>query len=218
LIIGAIPPRGSAGDALVSRSGYTLKTLPQGAKVGTSSNRRAAQLLHRRPDLQIINIRGNVDTRLRKALAAAGEYDAIVLALAGLERLEQTHIISEKLALDDMLPAPGQGALAVQCRHESVALQWLKPLNHEPTAAAVTAERAFLAGLGSGCSLPVAAYAEIIDETLNLRGRVNAPDGSEQIDVSLSGKTEINAAGELGAELARIALGKGVARLLEKHS
>jgi hydroxymethylbilane synthase len=215
LTIGAIPPRDNPGDALVSRNGYRLHTLPRGATVGTSSRRRSAQLLHRRPDLRVMDIRGNVDTRLRKALDKDSQYDAVVLALAGLERLGQTQFITERLTLDDMLPAPGQGALAVQCRHEPHALAWLAPLNHAPSEIAVTAERAFLGELGRGCSLPVAAYAEVEGDTLRLRGRVTAPDGSEQIDVALSGSVGRSSARELGAELARTALGKGVARLLE---
>lgn len=212
LMLGAILPRAHPADALISRHGYTLSTLPHGAAIGTSSRRRAAQLLHLRPDLRLLDIRGNIDTRIRKALDPDGDYDAIVLALAGLERLSQTQVVTEKLAFDIMLPAPGQGALAVQCRAEAEALAWLRPIHHESTALAVTAERGFLAGLGGGCSLPVAAYAEITDGTLHLRGRVTAPDGGEQIDVNLSG--DPLSAQTLGAELAQIALGKGVARLL----
>jgi hydroxymethylbilane synthase len=214
LTLGAIPVRGSAGDALVSRDGYTLDTLPHGASVGTSSRRRAAQLLYHRPDLRIIEIRGNVDTRLRKALDENGDYDAIVLALAGLERLQLTQFVSQKLSLDDMLPAPGQGALAVQCRDDAAVTQWLLPINHEPTRITVTAERAFLAGLGGGCSLPIAAYASINGDILRLRGRVTAPDGSEQVDVAAESAADSVSAGELGAELAAKALGSGVARLL----
>lgn len=215
LTIGAIPARAHPGDALISRGGHTLKTLPYGAAVGTSSRRRAAQLLHQRPDLRTIDIRGNVDTRVRKALDPEGSYDAIVLALAGLERLGLSQVITESLALDDMLPAPGQGALAIQCRDESDSLKWLAPLNHAPTEAIVTAERAFLAALGGGCSLPVGAYAEIVDHKLLLRGRVTALDGSEQIDVALSSADDALSARKLGMELAKLALENGVARLLE---
>jgi hydroxymethylbilane synthase len=214
LTLGAIPLRGSAGDALVSRDGYTLDTLPQGAAVGTSSRRRASQLLYRRPDLRMIEIRGNVDTRLRQALDENGDYDAIVLALAGLERLGLTQYVSQKLSLDDMLPAPGQGALAVQCRDKADVIEWLSPINHEPTKITVTAERAFLAGLGGGCSLPIAAYAAIEGDTLWLRGRVTAPDGSEQVDVTAESAVDVQSASELGANLADKALASGVARLL----
>jgi hydroxymethylbilane synthase len=214
LTLGAIPLRGSASDALVSREGFTLDTLPHGASVGTSSRRRAAQLLYRRPDLRMIEIRGNVDTRVHKALDENGAYDAIVLALAGLERLQFTQFVSQKLSLDDMLPAPGQGALAVQCCDEADVIQWLSPINHEPTRITVTAERAFLAGLGGGCSLPIAAYAAIDGDTLRLRGRVTAPDGSEEVDVAAEGTVDSVSANELGAALAEKALGSGVARLL----
>ena len=218
LAIGAVPPRGQPGDALVSRAGYTLATLPQDAAVGTSSSRRAAQLLHHRPDLRVLDIRGNVDTRLKKAFDPDGDYDAILLALAGLERLGQTHTVSQVLALDEMLPAPGQGALAVQCRQEADSLRWLAPLNHAASEIAVTAERAFLAGLGGGCALPIAAYGEVEGHTLHLRGRVTAPDGSQQVDAALRGAAELAAARELGAALAQVALDQGAARLLEGRS
>jgi hydroxymethylbilane synthase len=215
LTIGAIPMRGNPGDALVSRNGYQLATLPQGATVGTSSRRRAAQLLHHRPDLKIVEIRGNVDTRLRKALDKDGDYDAIILALAGLERLGLTEAMTEKLSLDDMLPAPGQGALAVQCRNDADVLAWLAPINHIATAITVTAERAFLAGLGGGCSLPIASYGEIQEGKLYLRGRITAPNGSKQIDVEGESPLDLVEARELGAELTQLALAKGAAELLE---
>ncbi|MEP6988554.1 MAG: hydroxymethylbilane synthase [Chloroflexota bacterium] len=215
LTIGAIPQRAIANDVLVSKRSYTLATLPQNATVGTSSRRRAAQLLHKRPDLQIVDIRGNIDTRIRKALDPDGVYDAIVLASAGLERLGQNQVISEVLSLDDMMPAPGQGALAVQCRDESLSRSLLTPINHAETEMAVVAERAFLGGLGGGCALPIAAYATIEGETLHLQGRVNAVDGTQQVDVSLSGTANIESAVQMGHELAQIALGQGVAALLE---
>ena len=215
LTIGAIPQRAKANDVLVSRQSYTLATLPQGATVGTSSRRRAAQLLHKRPDLQIVDIRGNVDTRIRKALDPQGIYDAIVLASAGLERLGQTQVISERLSTEDMMPAPGQGALAVQCRDENVLRKLFIPINHSETEISVTAERAFLGGLGGGCALPIAAYATVEGEKLRLLGRVTAIDGSKQIDVSLQGVASLEAAHELGRELADMALGQGVAALLE---
>ncbi|MBA3868319.1 MAG: hydroxymethylbilane synthase [Anaerolineae bacterium] len=215
LTVGAIPQRAIANDVLVSKRSYTLATLPQNATVGTSSRRRAAQLLHKRPDLQIVDIRGNIDTRIRKALDPDGVYDAIVLASAGLERLGQNQVISDVLSLDDMMPAPGQGALAVQCRDEKLSRSLLTPINHAETEMAVVAERAFLGGLGGGCALPIAAYATIEGETLHLQGRVNAVDGTQQVDVSLSGTANIESAVQMGHELAQIALGQGVAALLE---
>jgi hydroxymethylbilane synthase len=215
IAVGATPTRATVNDAVVSRAGYTLRTLPQGATVGTSSRRRAAQLLYRRPDLQIADIRGNVDTRLRKALDADGVYDAIVLASAGLERLGRMDAVSELLSTDDMLPAPGQAALGIQCRHDVESLELLRPINDAATAICVTAERGFLAGLGGGCSLPIAAHAVIENGQLNVRGRVNSPDGSQQVDVEISGAAAVETARALGTELARAALDRGVGELLE---
>jgi hydroxymethylbilane synthase len=222
IVIGAIPPRASIEDALVSRARHSLASLPEGAVVGTSSRRRAGQLLHARSDLRCIDLRGNVDTRLRKALDPDGPYDAIVLARAGLERLNRGNTISQTLPLDVMLPAPGQGALAVQCRDEETALALLKSLDHAATRVAVTAERAFLTGLGGGCSVPVAAYGSINDRSLILLGRITSLDGSQQVDVSLtaaydvSSGAAITAAGELGHRLAEKALQQGVAHILEE--
>jgi hydroxymethylbilane synthase len=215
LVIGAVPVRANPADALVSRQGYTLATLPQGAVIGTSSYRRAAQLLHKRPDLQICDIRGNVDTRIRKALAADGGYDAIVLAYAGLERLGHTDVITQVLDFDTMLPAPGQGAIAVQTRDEPAFLQTLLLIHHCNTALAVTAERAFLAGLGGGCSVPVAAYAHWEDARLILRGRVCSPNGTQQIEVSATADVQnIQTAHVLGLTLAQDALEKGAKTMM----
>ena len=215
LTIGAVPVRAGIHDALVSRTGYTLTSLPVGAAVGTSSTRRAAQLLRRRPDLQIVDIRGNVPTRVRKALDPDGPYDAIVLAYAGLERLDMLNVISDTLPPDVMLPAPGQGALAVQCRDDADSLALLQPLGHAETRLAVTAERAFLAALGGGCSVPVAAYATVENGLLHLRGRVNAPDGGRQIHVEAQvNAADLDAAHHCGAELAREALAQDADTLL----
>lgn len=216
LAIGAVLERGSAADVLISRAGYTLDTLPHGATVGTSSRRRAAQLRSLRPDLRILDLRGNVDTRLRKALDPDGPYDAIVLAHAGLERLELAAAITQVLPPDLIMPAPGQGALAVQCRAEPAMLALLAPLDHAATRQAVTAERSFLAGLGGGCAVPVAAYATVDGGELRLRGRIIAADGHRQINVALSGAAD-DAAG-LGIRLARQALAQGAAGLLAEKS
>jgi hydroxymethylbilane synthase len=219
LVIGALPIRANPADVLISRNGYTLTTLPQGAVIGTSSYRRSAQLLHQRPDLQIRDIRGNVDTRIRKALATDGGYDAIVLAYAGLERLGHTNVITQVLDFDTMLPAPGQGAIAVQIRDEPALLQTLLPIHHSNTALAVTAERSFLAGLGGGCSVPVAAYAQWEDRRLTLRGRVNTPNGTQQIDVSATADVQnLQTAHGLGMTLAQNALDKGAKAMMEKLS
>jgi hydroxymethylbilane synthase len=215
LTLGAIPERAAVEDALVSRSGVPFAALLHGATIGTSSRRRAAQLLAARPDLHIADIRGNVDTRLRKAHDPDGTYDAIILAAAGLTRLGLEAEITEALSLDLMLPAPGQGALAVQCRDDAALLELLAPLNHLPTRLSVTAERAFLARLGGGCSLPIAAYATATDRGIELRCRVSAPDGSEQMDFSGTSEATPEAAHELGSQVAAKALNQGVRRLLE---
>jgi hydroxymethylbilane synthase len=219
LAIGAVPERAPVNDVLVSRGRTVFSQLPIGAKVGTSSRRRAAQLLARRPDLTMADIRGNVPTRIQKVLD--GAYDATVLAQAGLERLGRADTISEVLPLDMALPAPGQGALGIQCRDDAPSLGLLEPINHALTQVAVTAERAFLARLGGGCAVPVAAYGEIRDGLLSLRGRVCAPDGSPQIDVSLSAALDVTHGGALaqarrvGGELADQALREGAAHILE---
>lgn len=219
LVIGAITERANPADALVSRRDYTLATLPQGARVGTSSTRRAAQLLYKRPDLIILDIRGNVDTRVRKALAAEGDYDAIALAYAGLERLGRTDVISEVLDFEDMLPAPGQGAIAVQTRDDPALLQALAHIDHRESALAVTAERAFLAGLGGGCSVPVAAHAVRQQDRLVVRGRVCSPDGTQLIDVTHSAAvTNPNEAVAAGMALAREALAQGAKQLMEQRA
>jgi hydroxymethylbilane synthase len=202
LVIGAIIERGDPGDLLVTRGGHTLATLPHGARLGTSSRRRAAQLLRQRPDLTILDLRGNVDTRLRKALDPDGPYDGVVLAQAGVERLGLVVEHAERLHDDVMLPAPGQGALAVQCGDDVALRALLEPLNHLPTQLSVTAERAFLAALGGGCATPVAALGTVQGDRLTLRGRVTRPDGGEQMDVSGAGRTAPDAARALGEQLA----------------
>ena len=220
LTIGCIPGRAEVRDAVISRDDHTLVTLPEGATVGTSSLRRAAQLLARRPDLRTEPLRGNVDTRVRKALG--GQYDAIILAGAGLTRLGLEKHVTEWLSLDEMLPAPGQGALAVQCRvddHETLSL--LAALEDPSTRKAVTAERAFLSGLGGGCSVPVAAHATVESAVMNLpkdqrpkviklTGLVISEDGKKAIQVSRIGFD----AQLLGSELAQRAIAQGAREIL----
>jgi hydroxymethylbilane synthase len=216
LVMGAIPVRAPVHDVLVSRHGVGLDALPEGATIGTSSRRRAAQIRHRFPHFQMADIRGNVDTRVRKALEAEGPYDAIVLARAGMERLAHGDAITEILPLDLMLPAPGQGALAVQCRDDQVLRTLLAPLDHHPTRAAVEAERGFLAGLGGGCAVPIAALAHVEERDggalLRVRGRVTALDGSRQIEVEVTG--DLHAPRALGERLAERAREEGAAVLL----
>lgn len=212
IVIGTIPPRAAVHDVVVSRSGQSLAKLPPGAVVGTSSRRRAAQLLRAYPHLRTADIRGNVDTRIRKALDPDGPYDAIVLAAAGIDRLARNDVVTEVLPLDLMLPAPGQGALAVQCRNEAWLLHLLEALDDAATRSAVTAERAFLSGLGGGCAVPVAAHAVIVQGRLHLRGRVASMDGHDVVDVT--GDAAPQDAAALGAALAVQALAQGAARFL----
>jgi hydroxymethylbilane synthase len=208
LAIGCIPARAEVRDALISANGWTLDGLPPGARLGTSSLRRAAQALYRRPDLSIEPLRGNIDTRLRKA--QEGQYDAILLAGAGLARMGWEGAITEWLNLEVMLPAPGQGALGVQCRaDDSGNLRLLAALEDTVTRFAVTAERAFLQGLGGGCSVPVAAYAQSTERGLRLLGRVLSPDGRKMIQVEGFGSDP----DELGMRLAKSALEQGAAAL-----
>jgi hydroxymethylbilane synthase len=213
LTVGCIPNRAEVRDALISAGGYSLATLPENASVGTSSLRRAAQILSLRPDVKIQSLRGNVDTRLRKALD--GQYDAIILAGAGLTRLELDSHVTEWLSLDVMLPAPGQGALAVQCRVEDdTTLNLLAALEDRSTRQAVTAERAFLKGLGGGCAVPVAASAqEAGDQELEilLTGLVISEDGKKAVRVTGRGTDPL----ELGNQLALQAIAHGADEILK---
>lgn len=209
LTLGCIPSRAEPRDALISARGDPLAALPPGGRVGTSSLRRAAQILAARPDLVTDSLRGNVDTRLEKALK--GQYDAIVLAGAGLTRLGLEGHVTEWLPLELMLPAPGQGALAVQCRADDhTTLELLAALEHSPTRRAVSAERAFLQGLGGGCAVPVAAYAESGVE-ITMKGLVISPDGTRAIRVAGRGAD----AGQLGRDLAQEAIARGAREILE---
>jgi hydroxymethylbilane synthase len=209
LTIGCIPARAEVRDALISKNGHAVATLPTNASVGTSSLRRSAQLLSIRPDLRIESLRGNVDTRVRKALE--GQYDAIILAGAGLTRLGLDGNITEWLPLDVMLPAPGQGALAVQCKStDRTTLNLLAALDDEFTRKAVTAERAFLSGLGGGCAVPVAAHAIIHSTVINLTGLVISEDGQRVVKVSGQGADAL----QLGNELAQEAIARGADKIL----
>jgi hydroxymethylbilane synthase len=213
LTIGCVPARAEVRDALISAKGYTLEFLPPAAIVGTSSLRRAAQILSTRPDLTTSSLRGNVDTRLRKALE--GQYDAIILAGAGLTRLGLESHVTEWLSLDVMLPAPGQGALAVQCRaDDEETLPLLYTLEDIPTRAVVTAERQFLLGLGGGCAVPVAAYASVISDqspVISLTGLVASIDGTQIVKVSGEGANPV----ELGKSLAQKAIAQGADEILK---
>lgn len=217
LVIGAIPLRANPADVLVSRNPVTLKTLPPDAVIGTSSLRRIAQLRHQRPDLNMMDIRGNIDTRVRKALEPDGPYDAIVLAYAGLTRLGMQDVISQVLSFEQVLPAPGQGALGIQCRDDANMIQALAAIHHADTALAVAAERGFLAGLGGGCSLPVGAFAHKAESgTFDLTGRVCSLDGTQQIEVEISfSASTMQEARQAGKKLASQAVKQGAHRVME---
>jgi hydroxymethylbilane synthase len=178
LAIAAVLPRADVRDVLVAREGASLAELPAGARIGTDSRRRVVQLLALRPDLRPESIRGNVDTRLRKV--QEGDYDGVVLAAAGLERLGRLAEATQVFSLDEMLPAIGQGVLAVQCRSsDRETLSLLSAVDDRPTRVAMTAERALLQRLGAGCRLPVGGYATLQGVRLLLRGML--ADDSGQI-------------------------------------
>jgi hydroxymethylbilane synthase len=185
-VIGAIPERADPRDAFVSSRWRNLDELPAGARVGTSSLRRESQLRALRPDLSVEPLRGNVPTRLRKL--DEGGYDAILLAAAGLKRLGLAERITALLATTVSLPAPGQGALGIECRQErDDLLRLLAPLDHAATALAVRAERAVARALAGSCNVPLAAYAEVSGDLMRLRGFVGSPDGSRTARASVEG-------------------------------
>ncbi len=212
LVLAAIPVRQDPRDVLVSRDGATVMTLAPGARVGTGSPRRAAQLLAVRPDLDVVPVRGNVDTRLRTV--TDGTLDAVVLARAGLARLDRLDAVTEAIDPALMLPAPGQGALAVECRDvdvDAALLDALRSLDDGATRAAVTAERSLLATLEAGCSAPVGAHATVTGDgagmLVHLTGTVVSLDGRTQVRKSVTG-----AAGDavaVGRELALDLLAAG---------
>ena len=205
IALAAVPPRDDPRDALVARDGAKLADLPAGAKVGTGSPRRVAQLLAIRPDLGCVPLRGNADTRLRKV--ADGEVDAVVLAYAGLARIARLDAVTQLFETDEMLPAPGQGALAVECRAGDIQTRELLAVLDDPASrAAVTAERSLLAALEAGCSAPIGAHAAGTG-ILHLRAAVLATDGRGSVRLSTSGS--ISDAERLGRELAAGLLARG---------
>lgn len=208
-IIAAIPERANPHDVLISPNNYTIKSLPENAVVGTSSLRRQAQLLTIRPDLTIKPIRGNIDTRIRKV--QDGDYDAIVLAAAGVERLGLAEDISHELTFDLMLPAPGQGALAVQCRADDQDTQAvLSKIDHPETRRAVETERHFLSKLQGGCSLPVGAHAQIKNGYIHMQTIVLDENGQRVIRV----EGEAEHGFDLAEDLANQAFQQGAAEVL----
>ena len=211
LIIGAVLERGDPRDVLVNRWGCSLADLPPGARIGTSSPRRAALMRAERPDVQVLPIRGNVDTRLRKAVGE--EYDGVVLAAAGLARLGLWEKVSQFLDPHRFVPAPGQGALAVEVRQddgETAAL--VGGLEDGPTRAAVEAERAFLRALGGGCQVPVGAYAQVRGEWLEVCGLLATEDGATLYRASVKG--EARAPNMVGQALYEELVRQGAGRLL----
>lgn len=211
LTLAAVPPRGPSGDVLVSRKVSSWEELPQGAVVGTGSLRRRTQLWHARPDLQMQDVRGNIDTRLRKL--AEGQYDALILAEAGLERLGLADEIAQVLPKTLMLPAIGQGALGLETRSDDAdAGATLAPLDDRETHAAVTAERALLAALRGGCLAPVGAWGRIEDGRLRLNAVVLSQDGAQRISAEAAGDLATSSA--LGERVAADLLAQGAGALI----
>lgn len=210
--LAAVPRRADPRDALVSRGDLRLADLPSGARIGTGSPRRAAQLRRLRPDLDVQPVRGNVDTRLR--LVTDGDYDAVVLAVAGLSRLGRSDVISEILEPEVMLPAPGQGALAVECRAADAALadEITAALNDAASRAAVAAERALLGRLEAGCTAPVGALAHVGEGQICLTGAAISPDGGSAVRKTRT--APVDGAEQLGRQLADELLDDGAAGLI----
>ena len=208
LVLAAVPQREDPRDALVGRSGAKLADLPASARIGTGSPRRAAQLLLLRPDLQPVPIRGNAGTRLGKV--DSGEVDAVVLAYAGLARIGRLESVSQVFEPDEMMPAPGQGALAVECLASRPELaELLSQADHEPSRAATTAERAMLAALQAGCSAPIGAYAAGTS-VLRLDAVVAAPAGGQALRASATGPG--GQAARIGRQVAAELLSRGAGR------
>lgn len=207
-----IMERGDPFDAFVSNDYASVDALPQDARLGTASLRRQCQLLHRRPDLQVGLLRGNVQTRLGKL--DAGEFDAIILACAGLKRLELEARITHAMPASESLPAIGQGAMGIECREDDTyTLTLIEPLHHLETASCVIAERAVNARLGGNCTLPLGGYATLSDAGLSLTACMGEPDGSLLLSTQRSGPVE--AAAELGRAAANELLAQGADAILE---
>jgi hydroxymethylbilane synthase len=220
LMICAVLERAPVNDVFVSRQNLTLKAMPGSATIGTSSARRTAELLRQRPDLRALPIRGNVDTRVSK-VTELGQYDGVILAKAGLVRLQKEHYISETIPLEHMLPAPAQGAVALQCLKSFEHSKTLSGINHEATWLSVQAERAFLSGLGGGCSLPICAYANVSGHTMFLWTRVLERSGQAMIEQKQSitidesdADKRVNSARNFGLKMAEKAVRLGALKLL----
>jgi hydroxymethylbilane synthase len=211
LTIPTICERADPRDAFVSNDYQNLESMPAGAKLGTSSVRRKSQISALRPDLDYVDLRGNVGTRLRKL--DEGNYDAILLAVAGLERLELANRIAERLAIETSIPAAGQGAVGIECRSDDEeTLSMLQPLNHESTSVCVRAERAMSRSLNANCEAPVAAYAELADRELNLVGLVASLDGQQTLIDKMTG--DVTEAEQIGMQLAEKLIARGALELI----
>jgi hydroxymethylbilane synthase len=211
LSLAAVPRRASVADAIVCARGSSLDGLPKGAVIGTGSLRRRAQLLYARPDLQMKDIRGNVDTRLRKL--DEGQFDAIVLAEAGLQRLGLADRITQTLALDTVLPAVGQGALGLETRSDDQGVRAaLESIDDDATHASIRAERVMLAELRGGCLAPIAAWGNVADGTLTLVGRVISCEGTQIIEATASGG--LDDAVEVGKRVAADLANQGAGDLI----
>ncbi len=212
LVIGAVPERENPFDVLISRKGLMLADYPAGARIGTSSLRRASQIKHIRPDLEIVSIRGNLDTRLKKL--KSGEYDAIVLAAAGLRRLGQEKEITQYLDEKSMVPAVGQGALCIEIRaHDQAIQEVMKGLNHHLTRTCVTGERAFLKQIEGSCHIPVACFGQAEGDGVRLAAVVASEDGQTMVREEIfSPEDNIEATGR---ELADMVLDRGGREILE---
>ncbi len=221
--LAAIPPRADARDAFVCEPYWALHTLPQGAVIGTTSPRRRAQILSLRPDLGFVELRGNIDTRLRKL--EAGECDALVLACAGLDRIGRNESVHQRFPLDELTPAPGQGALALETRSPAHALDSDDPsrdpailaairlLDHQPTRFATDVERAFLSAMGGGCELPLGAHCLPTAGGWQLIAQVLTPDGEQSVELACDSECE-EPAEDLGRRAAEMLIARGALELL----
>ena len=216
LTLAAVPERETALDSLGSTTSLKLDDLPPNACIGTGSQRRAAQLRNRRPDLNVMPIRGNVQTRLGKL--ENGDFDAIMLAEAGILRLEMHDLPRTQFPIEEMLPAPGQGALGIEIRSDDAACECVRALDHAPTRAAVTAERKLLASLHGGCLAPIAALAHATDDAIQLRATVLSQDGTQRLDehheLATTSQSMLETADQLAQHTATALLERGAADLI----
>ncbi|WP_333871356.1 hydroxymethylbilane synthase [Desulforamulus putei] len=213
LTIGAVCKRDNPGDALISKDGRKLEELPRGARIGTSSLRRCAQLLNYRPDFQLESLRGNLNTRMKKLVSE--RLDAIILAAAGITRMGWEDMIAEIIPFDICLPAVGQGAIAVECREDDQDIvELLKGVEHPATRAATNAERALLRRLEGGCQIPIGAFGEVVKEKLTLTAIVATLDGSQVIRAQ--GEAAADQAIQLGIEVAEKLLDMGGKKILQQ--